>query len=260
MKLTVMGSADAFSSAGRGNSCYWLDDAAPRPFMVDFGPTALQAVQSSDRGPDELAGLALTHLHGDHFGGFAVLHVCLAFQARRTEPFVVLGPTGTRDKLESLLDLTYGPSVTDKAQFDIEYHEIAPGESTTVLGARVEAFAAEHLDPPEQALCLRVTGGDGAVVAFSGDTAPCDGLEAAADGADLLVAECSSLRPPAGRHCTWEAWQEMAQRFRCRKVLLTHLGPDVREEVPAALAENPPKGPPMTLADDGMVLEVKPEA
>ena len=43
MRLTVLGSADAFTSAGRGHSCYWLDGAASRPVVVDFGGTALAA-------------------------------------------------------------------------------------------------------------------------------------------------------------------------------------------------------------------------
>ncbi len=41
MKLTVVGSADAMTSCGRGNSCYLLEGDGDGQLMADFGPTAL---------------------------------------------------------------------------------------------------------------------------------------------------------------------------------------------------------------------------
>ena len=41
MKLTVLGSADAVNSGGRGNSCYLVESSGAKKLMVDFGPTAL---------------------------------------------------------------------------------------------------------------------------------------------------------------------------------------------------------------------------
>ena len=49
MKLTVIGSSDAFNSAGRGHSCYWLHEQGNAPFMVDFGCTALMTIQALGR-------------------------------------------------------------------------------------------------------------------------------------------------------------------------------------------------------------------
>jgi ribonuclease BN (tRNA processing enzyme) len=93
----------------------------------------------------------------------------------------------------------------------------------------------------------------GQVVAFSGDTAMCDGLFAAADGADLLVAECSCLAAPCGRHCTWEEWREALPRVGAKRVLLTHLGQKVRASVARLLADAPP-GVDLAFADDGMIV------
>src|SRR5438270_443475 len=67
MRLTIVGSADAFNAVGRSHSCYLLE-GAERPLMVDFGATALSALRRLGREPTDLGGLALTHLHGDHIG------------------------------------------------------------------------------------------------------------------------------------------------------------------------------------------------
>ena len=258
MRITVVGSADAFNSEGRGHSCYWLDEAAREPLMIDFGGTALAGIKLLDRDPDELGAVILTHLHADHFGGLPFLHVDLTFRSRRTRPLVVLGPSGTCGRVTRLLEVAYGTSIVERAGFELELREISPGERVDVLGANVEAFAARHVDAPDQALCLRLTCADGSVVAFSGDTLPCPGLEQAARDADLLVAECTALEPPAGRHTTWADWPELAPRLGARRVLLTHLGPGVREHVTRELSRLQPKEPIVSLADDGLVVEVSP--
>jgi ribonuclease BN (tRNA processing enzyme) len=78
---------------------------------------------------------------------------------------------------------------------------------------------------------------------------------AAALGADLLVAECSCLAPPCGRHCTWEDWREVLPRVGSKRVLLTHLGREVRAKSAELLAEAPP-GVDVAFADDGLVIDI----
>ena len=256
MKLTFIGSADAFNSGGRGHSCYWLDGATDEPVIVDFGGTSLMRLQLEGRDPNELGAVVLTHLHGDHFGGLPFLQIYLTFVAQRTRPLTILGPPGTQERVEGLMGLVYGSSITEHAQYETRFVEIGQGESAELLGSRWEAFLAVHLDPPEQALCLRVTGKDGSIVAFSGDTEPCDGLLDCARGSDLLVAECTGMRPPIGAHTTWEDWPAILGRLETQRIALTHVGQDVRDELPAILAAGGLPGPPVELADDGLVVEI----
>lgn len=255
MKLTVIGSADAFNSAGRGNSCYVLESAGAGKVMIDFGPTALLGLRRQGIAPNELSGVVFTHLHGDHIGGFPLLVIDALYSSRRKAELAVLGPTLTRQMLGGLMRVTYGDleDAVEKGLL-LSIDEFVPGEERAFHGYRVRAFAAEHMQLPHRPLCLRFEDPSGRAVTFSGDTLICPGLLAAADGADLLVADCSRLAPPAGQHATWQEWQAILPDLGARALLLTHLGPDVRAALPGL--KNSPSPLPLQFADDGLVLEL----
>lgn len=253
MQLTVVGSADAFNSTGRFHSCYLLHDAGRAPIMIDFGATALAALKTVGRDPRELGALVFTHLHGDHAGGWPFLMIDFMFNKVRAAPLPIIGPVGTAARLDAFLHAAYRDVANFERGFEIDIREISPGDEIDVLGARVHAFAADHMDPPDVPLCLRITGQDGKIVSFSGDTRMCDGLFAAADGADLLIAECTAMRQPAGRHCTWEEWQVALPTTKARRVVLTHLNDEMRAACPDLVH---PTGGDLRFAEDGMEITI----
>jgi ribonuclease BN (tRNA processing enzyme) len=255
MRLTVIGSADAFNSSGRGNSCYVLESDGLGKLMVDFGPTALAGVRRAGVRPRELEAIVLTHLHGDHAAGLPFLFIDSLFNDRRTEPLRLLGPARTREVLDALIDATYADVRADLSRLELEVSELLPGESRELAGYTVRGFEADHMKLPHRPLCLRITDPAGVSIAFSGDTRMCPGLFEAADGANLLVAECTRLAPPAGNHCTWQEWKKELPRMTAKSVLLTHLGADVREQLPG-LELGIEHGPLVGFAEDGMVIEV----
>jgi len=256
MKLTVLGSADAVNSGGRGNSCYLVESTGAKKLMVDFGPTALLSLRREGIAPESVGGYAFTHLHGDHTGGFPLLCIEAMFAGWRERALRVLGPPLSRQTLLGVFRAAYAELEPElPARLALSIDELAPGEERDHAGYRVRAFAADHMAPPHQALCLRVTDPAGAVIAFSGDTRICPGLLAAADGADMLVADCSRLAPPAGAHATWQEWQVTLPALRAKRLLLTHLGPDIRARAPTLL-DGLDLPLPVHIADDGLSFDL----
>ena len=255
MKLIVTGSADAFNAAGRGHSCYWLEGMARDPLMVDFGATALAALRRFELDPGRLGTILVTHLHGDHVAGLPFLIIDGMFNQLRTAPLRLIGPPGTGERVEGLLQLCYASAAEAERPFRIELVEIEPGDEVPLEQARVRALRAEHGSGPDPALGYRLQREAGPCVVFSGDTAMTEELLDAAEGADLLVAECSALEDPGSGHCSWAQWRRLLPEMSTGRVLLSHLPAEVRAEVARSA---PDGGPPVQLADDGLVVELSP--
>lgn len=255
MRLTVVGSGDAFHGGGRLHSCYLLEDAG-QTVMIDFGATALYGLKTVARTTADIHTYCVTHLHGDHMGGLPFMFIDALYQTPRSSPLRIIGPVGLEARLDAVMAAMY-PSIALRQarapQMIIE--ELNPGDRTRVAGFELQTFPADHQDPPEQPLCLRFVPSHGRTVAFSGDTRIGDGLLAAAHGVDLLVAECSGLKPPAGRHSTWVEWQATFPRLTTRQILFSHLSTSVRDAIPRLLREAPAT-PRIAFADDGMVIDL----
>src|SRR5439155_896796 len=74
VRVTVLGSGDAFGSGGRLHSAYRVE--TPRhTFLRDCGPTILQSFKRSGRDPGAVDFVLLSHLHRDHFGGLPFLFI-----------------------------------------------------------------------------------------------------------------------------------------------------------------------------------------
>ena len=248
IKLTVLGSGDAFNSAGRAHSCYWIDDVGGA-FTVDFGPTALMQCKRLGKDPKELDAIFLTHLHGDHIGGLAVLLIELQYRAMRTRPLTIGGPPGTFARLDLLMRGAY-PDVWGRGlRFPLRSITWDIGGTVEVLGRRVRAELAEH-DREGFACSLRVET-DGKILAFSGDTGWHEGLVGLVAGAEVFICECTEEVTAYASHLGFDKLSEVRSRLDVRRVIATHFGEAARlcceERGPAAGIET---------ADDGLVLEI----
>lgn len=255
MRITFVGTADAFNAAGRNHSAYLIESPGCAPLMIDFGATSLAGLRKLGREPAEIGAFAITHLHGDHVGGFPFLFIDSMYNVARTMPLVILGPRFTPERLERALRVAYGRVADEPMPGGIEVRELIAGAEVELAGYSVRGFLAAHMEPPDEPLCLRVRDPAGTSIAFSGDTEICGGLFDAADGTDLLVAECTQLAPPTGRHITWEHWKKELPSIGAKRVVLSHLGADVRAAIPRLLAEAP-KNVRLSFADDGMIVDL----
>ena len=106
MRLTVIGSGDAFGSGGRFNTCFMLE-TAKGVLLVDFGASSLVAFKARGIDPLLIDGIVISHLHGDHFGALPFLLLDAQFLARRERPLTIAGPPGSRARIDQLLEVFF---------------------------------------------------------------------------------------------------------------------------------------------------------
>jgi ribonuclease BN (tRNA processing enzyme) len=258
-QIVVLGSADAFSSAGRGNTAWLVEDGSP-PCTVDFGPTALAALKRLGRDPQRIAAVHLTHLHGDHTGGIPMLLVDAVYRAHRRAPLDITGPPGTAERVQALWRDFYADAAASELEFELRFHELVPGERCQIAGRDLTVFAAQHHRGGRIALMLSLRGPAGAL-AFTGDTGPCDALDDLAKGADLLCAECTEFEAPEAaprRHLAWSELRSLLPALGVRRVLLGHLGEEVRANALAIEAEARGMGLDLRVCDDLAEIALNP--
>src|SRR6476619_5574147 len=106
MRLTIVGSGDAFGSGGRFNTCFWLE-TAKATLLIDCGASSLVALKAHGLDHRRVDGIILSHLHGDHFGGLPLLLLDGQLLNRRARPLLIAGPPGTRARLDAALDVFF---------------------------------------------------------------------------------------------------------------------------------------------------------
>ena len=247
MRLTIVGSGDAFGSGGRFNTCFQVQTATAK-MLIDCGASSLVALRALGLDPNQLDGVILSHLHGDHFGGLPFLLIEAQHLSRRQRPFVIAGPRGTRARLEAALEVLFPGSVATKWRFSWEVIEVEPGQANDVLGHRVVTAEVLH---PSGAPSTAVRLSDGTVtLAYSGDTEWTDALLPIADGAGLFIVECSGYAGRIPYHLTWEILKLRLSDLRARRVMITHMNPAVLAHLDEIRAAG------VLIAADGDVLEL----
>ena len=223
MRVTALGSGDAFCSAGRGHTS-WLVDDEKGAFAVDFGATALLGLKRLGRNPQDVGAIHFTHLHGDHIGGWPFFLVDCVYRAERKTPLVVSGPPGIGDRLQALWAASYASAAERPLPFALDVRELRPGDRVELAGRRIAAYQAQHMSPPHVALCLRI-----GKLAFTGDTGSVPpGL---CEGAELLCAECTNLGDSTDQHLGWRTLR--ARLPAVPRILLGHLGSEARAGIDA---------------------------
>jgi ribonuclease Z len=211
--------------------------------------------------PAQVSAIFITHYHSDHIADLGELMLQHWAGGAATSPVPVYGPTGVARVVQGFedaytLDRGYriahhGPKVVPPDGFGGAAHPFAitkTGPNVTLIDEpdlKVIAFPVDH-EPVEPAVgYLFIYKGRKLVV--SGDTAPCPRLEAAAQGADVLVHEglapnlvdvqrAAALRHGRANmaaifhdilsyHTTPEQAAAIAERAHVRMLLFTHVIP-----------------------------------
>lgn len=224
MRLTVVGSGDAFGSGGRSNTCFWLE-TGKGTVVIDFGASALPALKGLKLDPNAIDAIVLSHLHGDHFGGLPFLLLDAQFLSRRERPLLIAGPPGTKARLHAAMEVFFPKSTGSRWKFEWRVEEIAIGVETELLGhSLITAEVVHQSGAPSTALRLS----DGRqTFAYSGDTEWTDALLPIARNADLFICECYNYAGKLTGHIGWETLSERLPHLNARQVMITHMNPTV---------------------------------
>lgn len=197
-QVTLLGTGDPIPRVDRFGPAT-LVEVAGQELLFDVGRGATQRLVQLGIPLSALDGVFITHFHSDHINGLGDLWMTgwiPPWFGRRSEPFEVWGPVGTKSMLDNL-ELTYSENTRVRIP-----DELLPPEGIDTLahefdedgvvyekdGVVVTAFAVDHGELIKPSYGYRVDY-DGRSVVISGDTRYDENLIAAAQGADLVIHE-----------------------------------------------------------------------
>lgn len=260
MTCTVVGCSGSVPGPASPASSYLVqaddDDGRTWRLVLDLGSGALGPLQRHTRLADVDAVL-LSHLHPDHCLDLCGYYVALKFapDGKRPDRLPVYGPRDTGRRLARAYGLPERPGMA--AEMDVRTW--SPREPARFGPLTVTPYPVRH---PVEAYGMRVEGpgpgGTRRVLAYSGDTDDCPGLDELARDADLLLAEAAfheGRDDVRGIHLTGRRAGEVAARSGARRLVLTHLPPWNDPERTVAEARDVYDGPVELAVPDG-VLEV----
>jgi ribonuclease BN (tRNA processing enzyme) len=247
MRLTVVGSGDAFGSGGRFNTCFHLA-AGERRVLIDCGASTHVALRLRGIDPNTIDAIIFSHLHGDHFGGIPFLLLDGQFLHPRQRPLLFAGPPGTKDRINALLDVFFPGSTKSKWRFPWSVTEIPLETPTDVLGLNVFSREVVH-SSGAPSTGVRVSDGK-TLFAYSGDSQWTEALLPIADGADLFIVECYDYDREITGHMNWKTLQQRLPDLKARRIMLTHMNPTMLAKTGEARAAG------MLVAEDGLALDL----
>jgi ribonuclease BN (tRNA processing enzyme) len=196
--------------------------------LVDCGATALAALKRERLDPASIGCVALSHLHGDHFGGLVWL-IIEGRMAGRSLPLVIGGPPTTAERLARASEALYPGSGDAEAPFEVRHLAYSERQRCEVGPALVTPFEVVH-SSGAPAYALRIEYAD-KVITYSGDTEWTDNLLEAARNADVFVCECNFFDTSAPGHLNFRTLERKRDALECRRLVLTHMADEMLDRV-----------------------------
>lgn len=246
MEVTFLGTGDAFGSGGRLQACVSVRVAGFHA-LIDCGGTSLIAMRRNGIDPATVDAVLVSHFHADHFGGLPLFVLDAQF-TKRTRSLAIAGPPGVAERAAEQMEVAFRGSSRTEQRFAVTYHELGPSPAA-VGPLAVRGMPVVHT-PGSEAMGLRVEAG-GRTLAYSGDTEWTPALATLADGADLLIAEAYSFEKAIPYHLSYRALMEHRAELRARRIVLTHLGPEVLARLDDVELEHAHDGLTLTLGQSG---------
>ncbi|HEY7061941.1 MAG TPA: MBL fold metallo-hydrolase [Chloroflexota bacterium] len=247
MRLTLLGTGNPRPNPRRAGPSQHVA-VGGASLLVDCGSGVVRRMTEAGIAAERLDYLFITHHHSDHQIDLGHLLISGWVLGRRT-PLTVVGPPGTAEYLRRVLhahEFDLRARQFDRrlspAALEIPVREVAPGEAVEGDGWRVTPIEVDHR-VVVPAYGYRIEDERGRALVISGDTAPCDAVVAAAQGAAVLVHELNNAGPyqplapdatEAQREHFRERWEShtsaeqigaLAARSGVPTLVLSHLPP-----------------------------------
>lgn len=247
MKLTVIGSGDAFGSGGRLQTCYHVADAE-QEFLIDCGATALIGFNRQGLDPNRVGTIFISHLHGDHFAGLVWWLLHAMHVSHRNEPLDIVGPEGIAARYAAAAEALFPGSTAREPRHELRWHEFSSATPIEVNGITATPYPVRH-PSGAPSYGLRIAAG-GKFIGFSGDSEWVETLTDVAADADLYITECYGFEEPARFHMNWRVIEENLDRLSARQIMLTHMSQAMLDQSKQVAAAH------VILAQDGLSLEL----
>jgi ribonuclease Z len=280
-RVTLIGSGTPVPAADRFGPAT-LVEAGDQKFLFDVGRGATIRLWQLKISFNKVTPVFLTHLHSDHVVGVPDLWLTGWLGGpfgRRTTPFHVIGPSGTKD-LMSNLEQAYAADIHIRIA-DEKY----PPEGVKIVteefgtdgvvyekdGVRISAFEVNHGDEIKPAYGYRVDY-KGRSIVISGDTRFNENVIKYGTGADVLVHEVAAVRPELLKdqqvqrvmayHTSPQEAGTVFSRAQPKLAVYTHLVLLERPNIPAVTIEEliaqtrETYSGPLEVGDDLMSIEI----
>lgn len=220
MELIILGSGTVIPSPERGASGLVIS-IEDEPLLFDTGPGTLQRLAQAGIDCRSIERIFYTHLHPDHTSELVpLLFLFRNPDYRRTKKLTITGPRGFEEFYNKLKD-TYGRWVEPEG-YELQIKEVL---NSDLEGGKYKLKSREVLHS-KYSIGYRVEDTEGRAIAYSGDTAYCQGIIELGLSADILVLECSFPNSAkSGDHLTPFEAGRIATETGCKLLLLTHFYP-----------------------------------
>jgi ribonuclease BN (tRNA processing enzyme) len=254
IRVIILGSGTCVPSVKRSSSSFLLQ-IRDNLLLFDLGAGTMRRLLEAGFTISQVSHIFFSHLHPDHTGEFVSFLFATKYPQtyRRRPPFQIIGSRGFHNFYDGLRTvykewIALEPGFMNLVEMDNDGRDQLATDYFSV-----DTLPMSHI---ESSIGYRITGADGTIVAYSGDTDYCKNTVALARDANLFI--CEAALPDAMKvegHLTPSLAGRIATEAGVKKLLLTHFYPECESVDIEVQCRKDYKGP-LIVARDLMVVDV----